>query len=158
MNKFVKSPLLIIFIIMVAVMATACSGFTPAQDRSSPTSASSTPIKPTNGVVQSNEAGSVAIEVQWVKVEGNSLVFKVAMDTHSVALDQYDLGKLAVLRDDTGKEYRPVSWDAPPGGHHLEGRLTFPLPDSVSQGKTKYVEIVIRNVAGIEERVLRWEL
>lgn len=73
MSQLGKS-LLMITILLVAVIATACSGFTPAPDRSSPASASSAPIKPTNGVVQSNEAGSIAIEVQWVKTEDNSLI------------------------------------------------------------------------------------
>ncbi len=63
-----------------------------------------------------------------------------------------------MLRDDTGNEYRPVSWDSAPGGHHRKGTLTFVLPDSLSQGKAKYVEIVIQDVAGIKERVLKWEL
>ena len=157
MNYLGKS-LLVITILLVAVIVTACSGFKPAQDRSSPTSASSAAIKPTNGLVQSNTGGSVTIDVEWVKADGTSFVFKVGMDTHSVDLDQYDLGKLAILRDDTGNEYRPASWEAAAGGHHREGTLTFPLPDSVRQGKAKYVEMTIQDVAGIKQRVLKWEL
>ncbi len=80
------------------------------------------------------------------------------MNTHSVDLDQYDLGELAVLRDDAGNEYHPISWDSPPGGHHRRGALTFPLPDSLSQGEARYLEIVIQDIAGIEQRVLKWEL
>lgn len=80
------------------------------------------------------------------------------MDTHSVNLDQYDLKQLAVLCDDTGNEYRPASWESAAGGHHRQGTLTFALPASVREGKAKYVEMVIREVAGIKERVLKWEL
>ncbi|MBI2980610.1 MAG: hypothetical protein HYY41_07330, partial [Chloroflexi bacterium] len=82
----------------------------------------------------------------------------VAMNTHSVDLDQYNLGELATLKDDAGNQYTPVSWDAAPGGHHRSGQLSFPVPDSVNQKKAKYIEIVIRDVAGIEQRVLKWEL
>jgi hypothetical protein len=100
----------------------------------------------------------VTIDVEWIKAEDNSLIFDVAMNTHSVDLDQYNLGQLAILRDNTGKEYHPVSWDSAPGGHHRRGTLSFPLPDSLNQGGTSYIEIVIQDVAGIKERVLKWDL
>ncbi len=162
MSKFVKSSVLVISIIAVAVLVAGCSsGFVPQQEEETyPTSSSSSSSshRPTNGLVQSNTGGSVTIDVEWIKAEGDSLVFNVAMNTHSVDLDQYDLGELAVLRDDTGTEYHPVSWDSAPGGHHRMGILTFPIPDSLSQGKANYVEIMIRDVASIEGRVLKWEL
>ncbi len=157
MSKSRKS-LLAIAVLLVAIIAAACSGSIPARDRSSPASAPASSIKPVSGAIQSNEAGGVAIEVQWVKAEGNALIFRVDMNTHSVELDRYDLKKLAVLRDDAGNEYRPVAWDSAPGGHHRSGTLAFPLPDSLSQGKTKFIEMVIQDVAGIKQRVLKWEL
>lgn len=86
------------------------------------------------------------------------MVFDVAMNTHSVNLDQYDLGELAVLRDDESKEYRPAAWRSAPGGHHRSGTLTFPVPASLSQGKAKYLNLIIRYGAGVKERVLKWEL
>lgn len=160
MSKFVKSSVLAITIIMAAVIVVGCSpGFVPQQkeDTSSPSSGSSA-NGPTNGLVQSNTGGAVTIDMEWIKAEDGSLIFNVAMNTHSVGLDQYDLGELTILRDDAGNEYHPVSWDSAPGEHHRNGTLTFPLPDSVSQGKAKYIEVMIRDVADIKERVLKWEL
>ena len=162
MSKFVKSSVLAISIIMVAVLVAGCSSrFVPQGEEGayspSPSSGSSF-NEPTNGLVQTNTGGSVTIDVEWIKAEDGLLIFDVAMNTHSVDLDQYDLGELAVLRDDTSNEYHPVSWDSAPGGHHRSGTLIFSIPDSVSQGKAKYVEIVIRDIAGIDERVLKWEL
>ena len=164
MSKFVKSSVLTISILMVAVIVAGCSSrFVPLREEGayppSPSSGSSSDFHgPVNGPVQSNTGGQVTIDVEWIKAEDDSLIFKVTMDTHAVDLDQYDLGELAVLRDDTGREYRPVSWDSAPGGHHRRGILTFTLLESLSQGKARYMEIVIRDVAGIEERVLKWEL
>ena len=162
MNRSVKSSILAISIIAAAVTVVGCSSPSVPQgeEETYPASPSSDPSshRPTNGLVQSNTGGSVTIEVEWIGAEDDSLVFNVAMNTHSVDLDQYDLRELAVLRDDTGNEYHTVSWDSAPGGHHRNGTLTFPLPDSLSQGKAKYLEIVIRDVAGIEEIVLKWEL
>ncbi len=161
MHKFTKSSILVLLIIMVAVIAAGCSSrFVPqgevGTDPSSLSPDSSN--EPTNGLVQSNTGGSVTIDVEWVRAENNSLVFDVAMNTHSVDLDQYNLDQLTTLRDDVGDEYYPISWDSAPGGHHRRGTLTFTLPDSLSNGEAKYVEMIIRDVADITERVLRWEL
>ncbi len=167
MTRFVKSSVLAISILMVVVTVAGCSSrFVPQPEEeaypASPSSGSSRDFHgPVNGPVQSNTGGQVTIDVEWInwiKVEDDSLIFKVTMNTHSVDLDQYDLGELAMLRDDAGYEYHPASWDSAPGGHHRRGTLAFPSPDSLSQGKARYVEMVIRDVAGIEERVLKWEL
>ncbi len=161
MSKFVKSSVLAISILMVAIIVAGCSSrFVPQQKdgTSPPPPSAGSSNGPTNGLIQSNTGGSVTIDVEWGKTEEDSLVFNVSMNTHSVDLDQYDLGELAVMRDDTGNEYHPVSWDSAPGGHHRSGTLTFSIPDSLSQGKANYVEIVIRDVADIEERLLKWEL
>ncbi len=160
MNKFTKSSILALLIIIVAVIAAGCSsGFVPQREEGAYLPSSSSSFNgPTNGLVQSNTGGSVTLDVEWIKEGDGLLIFDVSMNTHSVDLDQYDLGELAVLSDDMGNEYHPVSWDSAPGGHHRQGTLTFPIPDSLSQRKAKYVEIMIRDVAGIEKRVLKWEL
>ncbi len=153
-------------IIIMAITAAGCSkGFAPVKG-SEVTPATPPTISPVNTTtsdpVQSNEEGSVTIEVEWIEIENlaekDSLTFYVVMNTHSVDLDDYDLGELATLRDDSGNEYQPVSWESEPGGHHRSGTLTFSLPDSLRQGRAEYVEVVIRSVAGIDERVLKWAL
>ncbi len=161
MSIFVKYSVLAISLIMVAVLIAGCSTGFVSQGKEAASGAPpfvpSSP-SPTKGLVQSSSGGAVTIDVEWQGEENNSLVFAVALNTHSVDLDQYDLGELAVLRDNGGQEYHPTSWESAPGGHHRRGVLNFPLPESLSQGKTEYVEIVIRDVAGIKERVLKWEL
>jgi hypothetical protein len=85
---------------------------------------------------------------------GQPLVFKVVLDTHSVDLKD-DIVKVTFLRDDTGKQYQPTTWDgAGAGGHHREGSLKF----ASLAGITKFVELVITGVAGVPERVFKWEL
>ena len=86
--------------------------------------------------------------------ESSEWKFDIGINTHSVELDQ-DMTKIVVLTDDQGKEYKPVAWDgAAPGGHHREGVLTFkaisPMPHSV--------ELTIKNIGGIPERSLQWDL
>ncbi|MBI4285383.1 MAG: hypothetical protein HY670_05740 [Chloroflexi bacterium] len=163
MSKLVRMMLLSTAILAVVIVVAGCSsGFKPVGKGSTPTAPQATAtgsVKgPTNGVTQASDAAAVTVAVKWARASGGSLTFDVVMDTHSVDLDQYDLKKLAVLRDDTGKEYSPTSWNAPSGGHHRSGTLVFPLPDSVTQGQAKYVEMVIKNIAGVPERVLKWQL
>jgi hypothetical protein len=80
--------------------------------------------------------------------------FQVVLDTHSVALDSYDLKAISLLRDDTGKTYLPNSVENKGSGHHREVTLTFPKvsPDA------KRVEIIIKDLAGVQERTFRWNL
>jgi hypothetical protein len=115
-------------------------------------------MMPSNGLVQSSDGGAVTIDVEWKGAFNESLVFAVAMNTHSVDLDQYNLGELAVLRDDDGREYRPASWSSELGGHHRRGTLTFNLPESLIQGGTEHLQLMIRDVAGIPKRVMEWKL
>jgi hypothetical protein len=106
---------------------------------------------------QSHDGGQVLVEVTPLNLAGpeeESLHFQVAMNTHSVDLD-YDLDQLSVLRTDKGDEVQASRWDGGRGGHHVNGTLYFPTVDLEGAG---WVEVVIRDVAGVPERVLRWEL
>jgi hypothetical protein len=106
-----------------------------------------------------SEGGQVALMVTWQAAEPE-LVFAVQMDTHSVDLDGYDLRELAVLRTNEGREAAPIGWQAPRGGHHRQGALVFPLAAAdgaplIGQD-TRLVELVVRDVGGVPERVLQW--
>jgi hypothetical protein len=131
---------------------------------SSPTSAASTSSVPAaqpaaSAQTQTNEGGGVTIKATWAGPEAGP-VFEVVLDTHSVDLDQYDLQELALLRVNGSQELRPVAWEAPKGGHHREGKLSFPatLP---AGGPTlgedlRTLELVIRDVGGVPTRSLQW--
>lgn len=149
-----RSFILVISILTMAILIAGCSSspVSPEKGNTPPTGGS------VNGLIQSSTEGAVTIEVEWLANNRDTLVFDIAMNTHSVNLDQYDLKELTFLRDEKGAEYRPLSWNSAPGGHHRTGRLTFALPTSLSQGKAKYFELHIGDVAGVKERVLKWEL
>jgi len=150
-----------IAILMATVLVAGCSArFVPQgdEDVSAASSSVSSSGRPINGATQSSSGGAVTIDAEWKGDRDGSLVFSIAMNTHSVELDQYDLGKLAILRDNEGREYSAASWDSARGGHHRQGTLTFPYPESLSQGTAEYLEMIIRDVAGVKEMVLKWEL
>ena len=108
---------------------------------------------------QTSSGGGVTVRVSRLDI-ADSIAFKVVLDTHSVNLDGYDLVQLAVLRTPSGEEIAPLAWDAPVGGHHRQGTLTFP---SVAADGTPLVQpdgsqlvLVIRDIAGVAERTFSW--
>jgi hypothetical protein len=106
-----------------------------------------------------NDDGNVTITVDWNGPD-DGFVFNIAMDTHSVDLDGYDLSELAVLILDGELEVRPRGWDAPSGGHHRKGTLRFPdvsvdgTPIEVS--RVRSVQLIVKDVAGVPERSFTW--
>lgn len=162
MTRLVKTSIVVVSVIMAVIIVMGCSsGFVSLEETeaSLPSgSPESNSLMLTNGLVQSNTGGRVTIDVEWMGAENGLLTFAVAMNTHSVDLDAYDLKELTVLRDDAGREYQPTSWQSASGGHHRQGTLIFSIPDSLIQGETKYLELFIRDVAMVDERVLKWEL
>jgi len=104
---------------------------------------------------KTDERASVTVAVTPTDIKAGSKEWKfgVVMDTHSVELDQ-DMTKSTVLIDDQGKEYKPLSWEGPVGGHHREGVLIFdavvPLP--------KYFELQIRDIGTSAVRLFKWEI
>ena len=104
---------------------------------------------------QSNNAKGVRIDVLPMQLAtGDTVRFEVRMNTHTVPLNQ-DLKTSAVLRDDQGREYRPVEWEgSPPGGHHRSGTLIFPeLGVSVTS-----VTLTLQNVGGVPARDFSWQV
>ena len=82
------------------------------------------------------------------------LRFHVALDTHSVNLDGYDLKAISVLRDDGGTTYLPTAVEDKGSGHHRETTVRF----AKIANNTKRVELIIKDIAGVKERILRWDL
>jgi hypothetical protein len=89
---------------------------------------------------------------------GKTLDFDVALNTHSVNLSM-DLSKNAFLATDTGLEVSAIEWNAPSGGHHVSGTLSFPvrLGDRAVLDGVAEVTVIIRNV-DVPEREFVWDL
>jgi len=68
--------------------------------------------------------------------------------------------QLATLHVDQGPAIQASGWDAPAGGHHREGTLTFPAttPDGspVIPDAARTIAVVIRDVGGVPERIVQW--
>lgn len=98
-----------------------------------------------------DERASITVTVTPIDISPQSKEWKfnIDMETHSVELDQ-DITKISVLIDDQGKEYKPIAWEGPVGGHHREGVLAFnqitPTPKSIEL-KISGIGDVIRSFA-----------
>jgi len=147
-----------IVLVIVAALAGAALWIwrttTPTQPTSSISSAALSA-----GTTQTSEGGQVTIAATWLGSSAGP-TFKLAMNTHAVDLDGYDLKQLAALRVDGGPEVEPIGWEAPKGGHHRSGTLTFPTTRTdgtpLIGPNARTIELVIRDVAGVPERVLIW--
>ncbi len=74
---------------------------------------------------QTLDAGGVEVLIQPVRLDAYGAVFRVFLDTHSGDLG-VDLSAAARL-EVGGRSWGIPTWEGdPPGGHHREGRLTFP--------------------------------
>lgn len=103
----------------------------------------------------SNEAAGVRVVVKPIAIgAGSPWEFEVTMDTHTKPLDS-DLTKTAVLVDDGGRQYVPLSWQGDkPGGHHRKGVLRFPAPTE----QIKSFELRIQDLGGESKRVFQWTM
>jgi hypothetical protein len=104
---------------------------------------------------RTDSGGGVTVKVTPLdsKTRGD-LRFQVVLDTHSVDLDGYDLKSLTILRDGAANIYHPKDVESKGSGHHRQATVTFAKPkDSV-----KRIELVIKGVAGVHERVFQWDL
>lgn len=113
-------------------------------------------------------AGNVTVVATWLLAPAKGfdpsteIGFEVKLDTHSAELGAYDLSKVITLRDGAGREYAPLRWTTvADGSHHRDGIIAFARTDGQSRpliaGNTQALELVVRDVAGIKERVLRWD-
>jgi len=113
-----------------------------------------------NELTRMDQQGMVIVELTPLNLgmAGDTLIFEVAMSTHSVDLSM-DLAQLSTLTTNTGVVIQALSWDAPLGGHHVSGKLAFPaMKDGVSimDGATSFT-LYIRNVDA-DLRTFEWQL
>ncbi len=95
---------------------------------------------------ENSEAG-VQITATYLPDITDATAFEIKVTAHSDYDD--DFKKNSYLRDSSGKTYQPLSFEGE-GGHHASGTLRFPKIES------KRFELVIKDVAGVNERVFKW--
>jgi hypothetical protein len=82
----------------------------------------------------SDSQGAVDVVITPLNLSrpGDTIDFEVTLDTHSLDLSM-DLAELAFLSAGTSWSASASSWDAPLGGHHVRGILSFPVSENWDQ-------------------------
>lgn len=110
--------------------------------------------------VLEDDQGAVVVTVTPLNLNqpGETIDFEISMNTHSVDLSM-DLTTLSTLSTDTGTTVTPVVWDAPMGGHHVSGKLSFPASanGSLVMDGAQALTLTIRDVDA-PERAFTWDL
>jgi hypothetical protein len=107
-----------------------------------------------------DEQGAVIVQVTPLNLglPADTLEFDILLNTHSIDLSM-DLAVLSTLTAGTNGSIQPVSWEGPRGGHHVQGKLTFPAMQdgrSILEGASKLTLII----TGVDapSRIFEWEL
>ncbi len=158
MRRFILPLLLTLTLILVAC---APSQTSTDQTDPQPVSVSTEPSQADTGdLTRTDQQGAITASVTPLNLDNPSdqLEFDVTLETHSIDLSM-DLATLATLTTDTGVTVQATLWDAPRGGHHVEGKLVFPATKdgkSILDGAGK-LTLTITNVDA-PSRVFEWEL
>ena len=108
-----------------------------------------------SGLVQEAEATGVTVKAVYKNPGAEGPVFLISLDTHTADLEGYRFEDIVVLRDDAGNEYRPDTVSEEGSGHHREALLEF---KSAMPASTKTLDLVVNGVAGVDERVFKFDL
>ncbi len=106
-------------------------------------------------VTQRADGGGVTVAATPLPDQTPGTKIELSLNTHSVNLDAYRFESIATLRDDGGRQYPLEAVEqASGGGHHRKavlrvGKLSPPA---------KSVELVVKGVGGVPERVFRWNM
>jgi hypothetical protein len=95
---------------------------------------------------ENSEAG-IKISAAYLPDITDATSFDIRVTAHMDYNDEFENN--SYLRDSGGKIYLPLSYEGS-RGHHASGILKFPKVDS------KRFELVIKDIAGVKERVFRW--
>lgn len=156
--KRLTIPILLILTLLI----TACSAAsTPLPSQLQADSVSTELTFPEfDSATRMDDQGAIIFEVTPLNLDqtAEALEFNIVLTTHSIN-HSMDLAATATLATDTGISVNSILWDAPRGGHHVEGKLFFPVTvdgKSILDGVTK-LTLTIINVDA-PTRTFEWEL
>ena len=151
-------PILLILTLIITACASATSTALPSQPQADPVSTefASPEFDP---ATRMDDQGAIIFEVTPLNLDqtAESLEFNIVLTTHSIDLSM-DLAASATLTTDTGVSLNSTLWDAPRGGHHVEGKLIFPATQGgkpILEGATKLTLTIINMDA--PTRTFEWE-
>lgn len=156
----------LLLVLALGLALTACGSSQQPDTSNPPTAIGQSPTTQapqqtgSQDLTRSDSQGAVTVDVKPVNLSdpGKTLAFEIGMNTHSIDLS-IDLATLATLTTDNGRTVQATVWDAPQGGHHVSGTLSFPASldgKPVLDGATK-LTLIIKDLDAAE-RDFSWDL
>ncbi len=150
MNRHART--LHVGLVLAAILAGCGSSTSPSGSQWA--SGSSPP--PATSATRRSEAGQVTVVATWTGPAAGASI-DIALDTHSVDLDELDLAD-ATLRNDRGETLTARPWAAPKSGHHREGALTFDGNAAEFFAGATWMELALVGVGDLPQSTFRWEV
>ncbi len=146
------------FLPLLALILAACSGTTGKSAALQANTNVNSSESGANPLAREDKQGAVTVTVTPTNLSSPSetLDFDVSLQTHMVDLNM-DFAALSTLKTDTGVTVKATIWNGPKGGHHVNGKLSFPASQngkSILQG-AKTLTLSIQNVDAAE-RTFSW--
>ncbi|MCL4870062.1 MAG: hypothetical protein KJ063_13945 [Anaerolineae bacterium] len=146
------------WLLLPILLLVACQGTTSGPNL--PLATDNEPDSATTYATLEDTQGKVTVVVKPLNLDGSAetIDFEITLDTHSVDLSM-DLATMSSLTTDNGRQMVATGWDAPQGGHHVSGVLSFPaIVDGAAwlKGATT-LTLTLRDV-DVPERVFIWKL
>ncbi len=95
--------------------------------------------------------GDSEITLTPEEVGDEQFVFSISIDTHTVSLQEHDLGEQSYLKLD-GETFEPVDYPTL-SGHHVNGELVFDIENNQEPDS---FEVMINGIPDVNERVFTW--
>lgn len=116
------------------------------------------------GFVKLDGQGEVNVAVDLLNLSKdieNYLVFEIVLNTHSVNLDNIELGRLSSVKNSDGLTVnKEITWEKKGGsGHHIYGFLKVPKKygdKKIAGESTEYIQLEIKGLTGEETRKFTW--
>ena len=143
-----KRILLPAFLILSLALSACSATAAPLQTDPEPAPVSTQSSSPSNNSAKRiDQQGAIIIEITPLNLDSaaDTFEFDIVMTTHSIDLSM-DLATLSTITTDTGVSVDAALWDAPLGGHHVEGKLIFPSAKdgkSILEGATKLTLTIV---------------
>jgi len=120
-----------------------------------PTAGQTQASGPAEGMTRTDSTGPVTVAATLRPDRGGQIEVTVKLETHSVDLASYQVETDMSLRNDRGESAQPALQSGSGDSHHREVALAF--PGRLADGGAMRLELVVRNLGGVPERILRWD-
>ncbi len=114
--------------------------------------------------LRTDSQGGITVQIQFKELtEKEELAFMLKLHDHVVGINEYALDNLAILVNDGGTQVQASTWQSIAlSPQHVSGTLYFPAKDDAGKPLLGHgvhnMTLTIKGLAGIRERVFRWNV